>query len=184
MKKKRMRRKKKKKKRKKKKRRRRKKKKKRRRRRKKKRRRRKKKRRRRRRKKKKKKKIQQQFKNKVTDIVPRGCQPTTLINPALFQPPSFCPDVVNKEHRPKGSNYLTPAVSYGYDILSATPPYEHKPRVSANTALRKIFEMKPGEMSERINKKRSFSMPYSSIDITGVIKKHNHLRDKYRSSGE
>ena len=30
--------------------------------------------------------------------------------------------------------------------------------------------MKPGEISERINKKGSFSMPQSSNDITGVIK--------------
>ena len=31
--------------------------------------------------------------------------------------------------------------------------------------------MKPGELSERINKKGSFSMPYPSNYITGVIKK-------------
>jgi hypothetical protein len=56
--------------------------------------------------------------------------------------------------------------------------------VPANKALRRIFEMKPGEISKRINKKGSFSMPYSSNDITGVIKKHSHLHDKYRSYGE
>jgi hypothetical protein len=44
--------------------------------------------------------------------------------------------------------------------------------------------MKPGEISERINKKGSFSVSYSSNDIAGVIKKRSHLLDKYRSYGE
>jgi hypothetical protein len=47
-------------------------------------------------------KIQQQFRITATGIVPRGCQTTTRISPALFQLPSLFPDVVTKKHRPQG----------------------------------------------------------------------------------
>jgi hypothetical protein len=103
--------------------------------------------------------IQQQFRITATGILPRGCQPTTRVNPALFQLPSLFPDVVNKKHRPQGYNYLKPAVSYCYGTLSAIPSYEQRPRVSTNKALRRILEMKPGEIAQRINNKGSFSMP-------------------------
>jgi hypothetical protein len=104
-------------------------------------------------------KIQQQFRITATGILPRGCQTTTRISHALFRLPSLFPDVVTKKHRPQGYNYLKPADSYGYDTLSAIAPYEYRPRVSTNKALRRIFEMKPGEISERINNTGNFSMP-------------------------
>jgi hypothetical protein len=57
-------------------------------------------------------------------------------------------------------------------------------RLIHNLSLEGIFELKQGEISERISKKGIFSMRYSWNNITEAIKKHDSLRDKCSSQEE